>query len=105
MDSRQRENNVENERLHQRLRDIAQAVINDDDSFFDDYDGGRLSPRRLSPSRGADRFDSPDRVSRYVSFLFSRRVRTEFLLGHQQIARFSRFPITKYDNNVRLTLK
>lgn len=64
MDSRLRENNIESERLHQRLRDIAQAVINDDDSYFDDYDGGRTSPRRTSPIRGADRYDSPDRVSR-----------------------------------------
>ena len=102
MDSRPRENNVESERLHSRLRDIAQAVINDDDSFFDDYDGGRSSPRRLSPSRGADRYDSPDRVSRYVTFFSSRQ---RFFFGHRQIASFSRFPITKYDNNVRLTLK
>ena len=68
MDSRPRENNLESERLQQRLRDIAQAVINDDDSYFDDYDGGRTSPRRTSPTRGADRYDSPDRVARYVFF-------------------------------------
>ena len=60
-ETRTRDVNPDTERLHQRLRDIAQAVITDDDSFFDDYDTGRSSPRRLSPQRGADRFDSPDR--------------------------------------------
>jgi hypothetical protein len=55
METRSRDVNPDTERLHQRLRDIAQAVITDDDSFFDDYDTGRTSPRRVSPDRGYGR--------------------------------------------------
>ncbi|CAF4135726.1 unnamed protein product, partial [Rotaria sp. Silwood2] len=61
LETRTREINADTERLHQRLRDIAQSVLNDDDDIFDN-DLGRTSPRRLSPLRGADRFDSPDRA-------------------------------------------
>jgi hypothetical protein len=72
LETRTREINADTERLHQRLRDIAQAVINDEDDIFDADDIGRTSPRRLSPLRGADRFDSPDRAySRYVITFFS----------------------------------
>jgi hypothetical protein len=64
-------NNPDIERVSQRLRDMAQAVLNDDDDYYDGDDTGRISPRRLSPLRVGDRFDSPDRnLSRYVSFLF-----------------------------------
>lgn len=67
MEARTREINADTERLHQRLRDIAQAVLNDEDESFDGTDFGRTSPRRLSPMRGAERFDSPDRTyTRYV---------------------------------------
>ncbi len=70
METRTREINADTERLNQRLRDIAQAVINDEDYFYDDDDSGRISPRRLSPSRGGDRYDSSDRTfSRYVIFI------------------------------------
>ena len=76
MDSRTREINADTERLHQRLRNIAQSVINDEDDFYTGDESGRISPRRLSPLRGGDRFDSPDRnFSRYVILLtdnFSR---------------------------------
>ncbi|CAF1509878.1 unnamed protein product [Rotaria sordida] len=61
LETRTREINTDTERLHQRLRDIAQTVLNDDDDQFDGNDFGRTSPRRLSPLRGADRFDSPER--------------------------------------------
>lgn len=61
METRTREINADTERLHQRLRDIAQAVLNDEDDLLYDDNGGRTSPRRLSPLRSADRFDSPDR--------------------------------------------
>jgi hypothetical protein len=76
LETRTREINAEAERLHQRLRDIAQSVLNDEDDLLD-Y-GGQTSPRRISPSRGADRFDSPERVyTRYVIythiFLSNRR--------------------------------
>jgi len=68
LETRTREINTDTERLHQRLRDIAQAVLNDDDDRYDGNDAGRTSPRRLSPIRGSDRFDSPDRLySRYVN--------------------------------------
>lgn len=68
METRTREINADTERLHQRLRDIAQAVLNDEDAYYADDDFGRTSPRRLSPLRGADRFDSPERAyTRYVS--------------------------------------
>ncbi len=41
--------------------------MNDEDYSYDEYDSGRISPRRISPLRGAERFDSPDRgSSRYV---------------------------------------
>jgi hypothetical protein len=67
LENRTREINADTERLHQRLRDIAQAVINDEDYQFDGGDSGQTSPRRLSPTRGGDRFDSPDRgYTRYV---------------------------------------
>lgn len=67
METRTREINADAERLHQRLRDIAQAVLNDEDDFYGDEDGGRTSPRRLSPLRGADRFESPERAyTRYA---------------------------------------
>ncbi len=67
METRTREINADTERLHQRLRDIAQSVLNDEDDLLD-Y-GGQTSPRRISPSRGADRFDSPERVyTRYVIY-------------------------------------
>jgi hypothetical protein len=67
LENRTREINVDTERLHQRLRDIAQAVINDEDYLYDGDDSGRTSPRRVSPIRGSDRFESPDRnFSRYV---------------------------------------
>ncbi len=69
METRTREINADTERLHQRLRDIAQSVLNDEDDFFSGDDAGRTSPRRLSPLRGADRFDSPERVyTRYVIY-------------------------------------
>lgn len=71
METRTREINTDTERLHQRLRDIAQAVLNDEDDPYDENGVGRTSPRRLSPLRGADRFDSPDRAySRYVIYFF-----------------------------------
>ena len=79
METRTREITADTERLHQRLRDIAQSVLNDEEEFFSGDDGGRTSPRRLSPLRGADRFDSPERAyTRYVIytcnfFLFNRR--------------------------------
>lgn len=60
MDTRARDINADAERLHQRLRDIAQSVLNDEENFYGD-DGGRISPRRLSPVRGGDRYDSPER--------------------------------------------
>lgn len=67
MDNRTREPSADTERVHQRLRDIAQSVLNDEDDYFSGDDTGRISPRRLSPLRGGDRFDSPDRTfSRYV---------------------------------------
>jgi hypothetical protein len=67
LETRTREINADTERLNQRLRDIAQAVINDEDYSFDGDDTGRISPRRVSPIRGSDRFDSPERnFSRYV---------------------------------------
>jgi hypothetical protein len=70
LEARAREINADSERLNQRLRDIAQAVINDEDYLYDEDNTGRISPRRLSPLRSADRFDSPDRTfSRYVIFL------------------------------------
>ncbi|CAM4772379.1 unnamed protein product [Rotaria magnacalcarata] len=50
------------ERVHQRLRDIAQAILNDEDYTFDVEDAGRTSPRRLSPIRSAERFESPERA-------------------------------------------
>ncbi|CAF4287600.1 unnamed protein product, partial [Rotaria magnacalcarata] len=50
------------ERVHQRLRDIAQAILNDEDYTFDAEDAGRTSPRRLSPIRSAERFESPERA-------------------------------------------
>ena len=77
LETRTREINADTERLHSRLRDIAQAVINDEDYQFDGDDSGRTSPRRLSPTRGADRFDSPDRAyTRYVTpnFVYSFQV-------------------------------
>jgi predicted component of viral defense system (DUF524 family) len=53
------------------LRDIAQSVLNDEDYLFDEDDTGRASPRRISPLRGAERFDSPDRAyTRYVIYIF-----------------------------------
>ncbi|CAF4826729.1 unnamed protein product [Rotaria sp. Silwood1] len=61
LETRTREITADTERLHQRLRDIAQSVLNDEDDIFDGNDYGRTSPRRLSPLRGADRFDSPER--------------------------------------------
>lgn len=65
LETRTREINGDTERLHQRLRDIAQAVLNDEDDRYDGHDAGRSSPRRLSPVRGGaggtDRFESPDR--------------------------------------------
>ncbi|CAF4083580.1 unnamed protein product [Rotaria magnacalcarata] len=61
METRTREISADTERLHQRLRDLAQIVLNDEDDTFDGNDLGRTSPRRLSPMRGAERFDSPDR--------------------------------------------
>ncbi len=71
METRTREINADTERLHQRLRDIAQSVLNDEDDIFSGDDTGRNSPRRLSPLRGAERFDSPDRVyTRYVIYIF-----------------------------------
>jgi len=72
LENRTREINADTERLHQRLRDIAQAVINDEDYQFDGGDSGQTSPRRLSPIRSADRFDSPDRgYTRYVIYPLS----------------------------------
>lgn len=53
--------NGDSERLQRHLRDMAQAVLTDDDAYFDDYDTGRVSPRRTSPLRSADRFESPER--------------------------------------------
>jgi hypothetical protein len=71
LETRTREINADTERLHQRLRDIAQSVLNDEDDIFSGDDTGRNSPRRLSPLRGADRFDSPDRgYTRYVIYIF-----------------------------------
>ncbi len=68
METRTREINADTERLHQRLRDIAQSVLNDEDDLYGGDDLGRTSPRRLSPLRTADRFDSPDRIyTRYVN--------------------------------------
>ncbi|CAF4955448.1 unnamed protein product, partial [Rotaria socialis] len=61
LETRTREISADTERLHQRLRDLAQIVLNDEDDTFDGNDLGRTSPRRLSPLRGAERFDSPDR--------------------------------------------
>ena len=67
METRTRDINADTERLHQRLRDIAQAVINDEDHQYDGDVMGRTSPRQLSPLRGADRFESPERsYTRYV---------------------------------------
>lgn len=67
METRTREINADTERLHQRLRDIAQSVLNDEDDLYGEDDTVPTSPRRLSPLRGADRFDSPDRAyTRYV---------------------------------------
>ena len=47
---------------------MAQAVINEDDTF--DLDAAeRASPRHISPLRSSDRFESPNRTfSRYVVF-------------------------------------
>ena len=71
METRTREINADTERLHQRLRDIAQSVLNDEDDVYTGEDTGRQSPRRLSPLRGADRFDSPERAyTRYVIYIF-----------------------------------
>ena len=61
LETRTREINADTERLHHRLRDIAQAVINDEDYQFDGEPNGHSSPRRLSPSRGPDRFESTER--------------------------------------------
>ena len=61
LEIRTREINADTERLHQRLRDLAQSVINDEDFLFENEMGGRTSPRRLSPLRGIDRFESPER--------------------------------------------
>lgn len=48
------------DRNQQKLREMAQAVLNDEDIFeFESPDRG--SPRRLSPLRGIDRFESPER--------------------------------------------
>lgn len=67
MEIHTREGSADRERVNQRLRDLAQAALNDDDYLFDMNDTGRISPRRISPLRGADRFDSPERgLSRYV---------------------------------------
>ena len=67
METRTREINADTERLHHRLRDIAQAVLNDEEEYYAGDDLGRTSPRRLSPIRGAERFDSPERAyTRYV---------------------------------------
>lgn len=78
LETRTREINADTERLHQRLRDIAQAVINDEDVIFESETTGRTSPRRLSPLRSADRFDSPERAySRYVFIDIPRRVGTD----------------------------
>lgn len=69
METRTREINADTERLNQRLRDIAQSVMNDVDYPYDEDVTGRLSPRRLSPIRGGDRFESPERAfSRYVPY-------------------------------------
>ena len=66
---------ADHDRVHQRLRDLAQGVLNDDDDFYSGDESGRISPRRLSPLRGGDRFDSPDRnFSRYVIFSFRKKV-------------------------------
>lgn len=61
METRARDINADAERLQQRLRDIAQSVLNDEDDFYGGDDGGRISPRRVSPTRGGDRYDSPER--------------------------------------------
>jgi hypothetical protein len=60
---------------------MAQSVLNDEDYSYDGDDTGRISPRRLSPLRGGDRFDSPDRaLSRYVNFIYSRSWKREMCL-------------------------
>lgn len=61
MDARARDFNADAERLQQRLRDMAQSVLNDENDYYSGDDGGRISPRRLSPLRGGDRYDSPER--------------------------------------------
>ncbi|CAF0803068.1 unnamed protein product [Rotaria sp. Silwood1] len=62
METRTRDISADTERVHQRLRDMAQAILNDEDYSYNIDDGGRTSPRRLSPLRGADRFESPERA-------------------------------------------
>ncbi|CAF4163203.1 unnamed protein product, partial [Rotaria sp. Silwood2] len=62
METRTRDISADKERVHQRLRDMAQAILNDEDDPYNIDDGGRTSPRRVSPLRGADRFESPDRA-------------------------------------------
>ena len=61
METRARDLSADAERAQQRLRDLAQSVLNGEDDFYGGDDGGRISPRRLSPVRGGDRYDSPER--------------------------------------------
>ena len=69
METRARDVSADQDRVHQRLRDMAQAVLNDEDYLFEMADTGLSSPRRLSPLRSIDRFESPDRaLGRYVCF-------------------------------------
>lgn len=50
---------------------MAQAILNDEDYPFTLEDAGRSSPRRLSPLRNADRYESPERAfGRYVVLIF-----------------------------------
>jgi predicted component of viral defense system (DUF524 family) len=78
LELRPREHIADTERLHQRIRDVAQSVLNDEDYPFSGDETGQTSPRRVSPSRGAERFDSPERAfSRYViKILFDKLKRT-----------------------------
>ncbi|CAF3848033.1 unnamed protein product [Rotaria sordida] len=62
METHTRDISGDRERIHRRLRDVAQAILNDEDDPYNIDDAGRISPRRLSPLRGAERFDSPDRA-------------------------------------------
>ena len=86
METRTREINADTDRLHQRLRDIAQAVLNDEDDYYIEEDFGRTSPRRLSPIRGGggtDRFDSPERAyTRYVQSLHRKRMNDRIFFVH-----------------------